>query len=341
MKINWKILVISITLLFMSIVPVVADELRMKNGDRISGTVIRMEDEKLIFKTSYTGEISINWADIATITTDSSIKIVLSDESVLSGVAKPAQNGTMKLEVEKTTGPVSFDLAEVKSINPVPEPPIKFKGYVNVGANVTKGNTDTETFHINTELIARTVKNRFTIGGELNYGTENGEETADNAIGFIKYDHFLTKKWYLYSNASFERDDFKDIKLRTALGVGAGYQFLELPLTNLSTEAGVNYINEDFDDAEDGSYPAGRWAVTFDIYLLKKIIQFFHFHEGFVGFEDAEDIFIRSRTGFRFLLYKNFFATTQVNWDWDNTPAPGRKRTDEMYLFTLGYKWGE
>ena len=154
-----------------------------------------------------------------------------------------------------------------------------------------------------------------------------------------QYDHFLTEKWFFYTNALFEKDEFKDIDLRSTIGAGAGYQFFETPLTNLSTETGLTYVNEDYEQGQDNSYPAGRWSVKFDQYLLDKKIQFFHFHEGFVSIEDTEDMFIRSRTGFHIPLYKNFKATVQYNYDWDKSPAPGREKADEAFLFTLGYAW--
>ena len=38
-----------------------ADELWMKNGDHITGNIIRLEVEKLIIDTGYAGHISIDW----------------------------------------------------------------------------------------------------------------------------------------------------------------------------------------------------------------------------------------------------------------------------------------
>ena len=55
-----------------------------------------------------------------------------------------------------------------------------------------------------------------------------------------------------------------------------------------------------------------------------------------------EDVFTRVRglapaeiAPLRAALSANF----QVNFDWDNTPAPGKGNKDTNYLFTLGYVW--
>lgn len=315
-----------------------ADEVRLKNGDLITGHVVRMEDEKLILETSYAGKITIKWTEVSNLRTEEPIKVVLSDETSHQGIIELAEQGKMKLKMVDTEETVSFNLAAVKSINPKPpEPAFKLRGHVNVGVNLSEGNTETENYHFDGEVIARTKKNRYTIGGEYDLKKNDDKRTEDNALGYVKYDRFLTKKWYFNSTGSLEFDKFRDIDLRTTVGAGIGYQFYETPLTNLSTEAGLAYVITDYDDAKDEEYPAGRWAINYDRFFFNKFVQFFHFDEGFISLEDSEDIFIRTRTGLRFLLHKNFNATVQYNWDWDNTPAPGDDRVDERVIFTLGY----
>ena len=39
------------------------------------------------------------------------------------------------------------------------------------------------------------------------------------------------------------------------------------------------------------------------------------------------------------LIWGNFNSTLQVNWRWDNTPSPGNKRSDTIFLLTLGYSF--
>ena len=132
---------------------------------------------------------------------------------------------------------------------------------------------------------------------------------------------------------------FKDIRLRSTLGLGNGHQFLETEKTNLSLEGGFAYVHTDFIVAQDDAYPAARWAVKFDHRLFNTKYQFFHTHEAYVGLDDARKIFVRSQTGLRVPLMDKLNATAQYNVDWDNTPTPGGVRTDKALLLTLGYQW--
>jgi putative salt-induced outer membrane protein YdiY len=243
--------------------------------------------------------------------------------------------------VESITDKVSFALADIKSINPAPaviESAMKVKVRFNLGSTSAKGNTESESQHFDGEFVARSEKNRYTLGAELNRAEDDSEQTVNNSIGYIKYDHFLTERWFIYSNALFEKDRFKDLNLRSALGLGGGYQILESPSVNLSGEAGFTYINEDFYNATDEGYSAGRWAINFDKYFLENFIQLFHFHEGFLRVDDTNDLLIRSRTGLRVPIYKAFNATFQINYDWDKRPSPGLKKADRMYIMTIGYQ---
>jgi len=321
-------------------VPGMTDEIQLANGDRISGRVLGMDNGTLQLETSYAGIISVHWNQVESLNTDDPVRVVLSDETSLKGSTESGEQGKMKLKMGKIVETVSFDLAEVQAINPQPDdsPKVKLSGRVNVGLSSSSGNTDTESHHVDGEVVARTEKNRYTAGIEYNREEDENETTAKNYLGYAKYDHFLTQKWYGYANTLFEKDEFKDLKLRSTIGTGLGYQFYESELTNLYLESGLSFVNEDYEEGEDVDTLAGRWAVSFDKYFFNKLVQFFHFHEGYQGFDETDNLFIRTRTGLRFPLSNSFRATFQYNYDWDNDPAPGEEREDTKYLFTLGYE---
>ena len=59
MKINRFAVVIFVVSMFLIAENVIADEIWLKNGDRITGTVKKMENKVLIFKTPYAGEMCV------------------------------------------------------------------------------------------------------------------------------------------------------------------------------------------------------------------------------------------------------------------------------------------
>ena len=317
-----------------------ADEVQLRNGDKITGQIIRMEEEKLVLKTTYAGDITIAWEEVASVMADGSVKVVLKDETVLEGNTTAIEEGKMKLDIGKLESPASFRLADVKAINPKPVKPVRMTARVNASVISQRGNTVKDNYYFDGEFVARTEKNRYTLGGELANEEADGVTTSENWLAFGKYSHFLNEKWYLYADTLLEHDKFKDLKLRTTLGAGGGYQIFETSLLNLSVSAGAAMVDENFDVAEDNDYPAASWSVNYDQFFFEKFVQLFHNQTGYVSLEDANDWFLKTRTGFRFPIYKGFTATLQYNFDWDNAPSDDSKSEDDTkFLFLLGYQF--
>jgi len=340
MKKNLTLLLIIISFAFLIYRNSLADEVRLRNGDKLTGQVVRMQEDKLILKTNYAGEIYIVWEEVTSVKADGSVKVVLKDGTSLEGTTEAVEDGKMKLDTGKLEGPATFSLVDVKAINPEPVKPVKITARANVNITNERGNTDSGNYYFDGEFVARTEKNRYKIGGVLSKEDSDGITTSENWLGYANYSHFLNDKWYLYADTLFEHDEFKDLNLRSTLGGGAGYQFFETPLLNLSISAGLAMVDENFDVAEDNDYSAGQWNVNYDQYFFDKFVQLFHVNTGFVSLEDANDWFLKTRTGLRFSLYKGLTATLQYSFDWDNQPsASAETEEDTKFMFLLGYEF--
>jgi len=340
MKKNLTLMLIIVAVTFLIAGNSLADEVRLKNGDKLTGQVVRMEADKLILKTTYAGEITITWQEVAAVKTDASVKVVLKDETALQGTTESIEDGKMKLDTGKLEAPSTFSLVDVKAINPEPVKTVKITTRANVSVTNERGNTDSDNYYFDGNFLARTNKNRYVIGGELTNEKADGITTSQNWLGYGNYSHFLSEKWYLYADTLFEHDEFKDLNLRSTLGAGVGYQFFETPLLNLSLAAGPALVNENFDVAEDNDYSAGQWTINYDQYFFNKFVQFFHVNTGYVSLEDTNKWLLKTRTGFRFPLYKGLTATLQYNFDWDNQPSPAAEtEEDTKFIFLLGYEF--
>lgn len=339
MKKNITLLFIMVMTGFFLTETSLADEVHLKNGDKLTGQIVKMQEDKLILKTSYAGKITIIWQEVVSIQTDEKVKIVLKDETTLQGTTEAVEDGKMKLDTDQLEEPTSFRLVDVKAINPEPVKAVRINARANASVTVERGNTKSDNYYFDGEFVARTKKNRYTAGGELSKERADDITTSQNWLVYGNYSHFLNEKWYLYVNTLFEHDEFKDLNLRSTLGAGAGYQFFETPLLNLSVSAGLSMVDENFDLAEDNDYSAGQWTVNYDQYFFDKFVQFFHVNTGFISLEDANDWFLKTRTGLRFPLYKGFTATLQYNFDWNNKPsAAAETEEDTKFIFLLGYE---
>ncbi|MGQ9591995.1 MAG: DUF481 domain-containing protein [Planctomycetota bacterium] len=320
------------------------DEVLTKDGSRIFGKILSMSGGSLDFEGAFGGKVSIPWKDVVSLKTANPIVLVLSDGSRIKGWVAPGAEGSVEVRAETIAGPSTVALAQVAEINP--KFPIAFKGNLSLGASVARGNTETKAFSVLAEFEARSAQQRLTLRGSYNYAESETEMIAQNGKASIKYDYFVWERLYAYASAYFEHDGIQDLRLRTALSAGPGYQVIDkgdfdevwLKGMQLLVEVGVSYVNEDYKGTEDSSRVAGRWSVKFDWPVWPDRITLFHYHEAYPNFEDLqEDFYITTEQGVRFNIVSNFVATAQVNFRWDSDPAPGFRRGDVLYLLTIGY----
>jgi putative salt-induced outer membrane protein YdiY len=317
-----------------------ADTVVLRNGDLITGDFAGLDGGRLVIRTEYAGEVKIDLKAIDTFASDSEVTTILKSETRLFG--QISGDGETVQIFPMSGGPTrtipTLDLVGIEQ-GRMAEEALRLSGRVNLGASSSSGNSSVTRLNLDAELVARRRANRFTLGGQGNHASDGGHDTESNVTAYFKYDRFVTQRWYAYGSTTLEHDPFSDIKLRSTLGVGSGYQVLESLRTNLALETGLDYVQTDFYDAPDEQFPAGRLGLRFDIWLIEGRMQFFNRSEGYASLQQLEQSFIRTQTGLRFPLRDRFLAQAQLNYDWDGNPQPGRESVDQTVVFSLGYKW--
>jgi len=71
-----KILTITfLTIMFWA--PALADQITLKNGDRLTGKIVKSEGGKLVIKTQLIGDVSVDLSAVTSITTDEPLYVTL------------------------------------------------------------------------------------------------------------------------------------------------------------------------------------------------------------------------------------------------------------------------
>ena len=320
--------------LLMLAYPAWADEIRMKNGDRLTGEIIRMEKEILIFKSDYAMErLGISWEEVECIRSDGYLPMEFSGQDFLIGRLTCPESGKVQIESFLLGKSTALPLHSLLSVNPS-----TYSGIFNLGGTYNSGNTDTQALNVATRFQVRTRKHRFTVDAKYNFGEANGVSTARNSSASLKYDFFAREKIYSYAQSLNEQDRFANLNLRNTEGLGMGYQFFDTRLRSLFAEAGVSYFNEDRIVGEDKSSAAGRWAVGLDWEALPKRLKLFHRQEGYYSFNDSA-IVLRSEQGLRIPLVNNVSANLEVDYRFNSQPEAGKKKSDLNVIFGFTYAY--
>ena len=91
-----------------------ADQLTLKNGDRLTGTIVKSDEKTLLLKTDFAGDINLQWDAVTSIVSSQSLHVALKDGQTIVGTVTTTDG---KFEVAtKETGPVAANKDAVVSV---------------------------------------------------------------------------------------------------------------------------------------------------------------------------------------------------------------------------------
>ena len=209
--------------------PAPPDMITLKDGGVLYGEVIEMSGGVLMIKTAAAEDniIKIKWASVSKLAINHPIPFHLKEGTVLMGTTTEGPNGTITVKAEPMKGAIEVPIDSIAAMNPLIQPPVIYVGTLTGGYTQATGNSHLRNASLLGDFVARSEQLRLTINGRYIYGDKDNELSARNARGTIKMDFFITKRFFWYASSYFEKDTFQDLKLRTALSSGPGYNFIE------------------------------------------------------------------------------------------------------------------
>jgi hypothetical protein len=151
------------------------DYVDLKNGDQLSGTIVKYTGETLVLTTPYAKEIPIAWAEVEALTTETPQWVKLSSGEYVSAKVVPRDDG-MYLESETVEGTRPVTLAEVVTIG-IP-PGARWTADDKVVVSGSEGNTETFTFGAAVEALRESDDDRLRFGGLIARESRDKEDTV-------------------------------------------------------------------------------------------------------------------------------------------------------------------
>lgn len=321
---------------------VLGDEVQLKNGDRLTGQIVRLTEGKLVLKSQLAGEITINLSDIKTFSSDAPIEVHLKDGTVLHQPVAAAEPNEFAIAAGESLRPQSFNLADVAAINPPPAAKPKWTGNLTGAVSSTHGNTTAESVTASVSAARRSEKDRTT--AEADYAKsdtedrDTGEEetTEDWWRAKAQYDYFFTKQFFGFGNARYERDDIALLDRRVVVGGGGGYQWIETDATAFSTSFGLASLYEKFENETDSNSELSLQAGYNLNKRLGKNLRFVHDLTYYPSLEQFSDYYLTTTGELRTNLTKRVIGSFKVIFNYDASPATDQGSTDVKYLLGIG-----
>jgi putative salt-induced outer membrane protein YdiY len=241
--------------------PILADELKLKNGDRITGTIVKADSKTLTIKTDYAGMVTVSADAIAQISSAQPLYFALGEgKTVVGKVATKAGKYEVATEGDKL---VSLEPAAVQAIRSKSEQegyerllsPSWFElwnGGVDFGYSLTTGNTRTNTLALGANLNRRTRRDKTALyAAYINAKNKNKglTETTANAIrGGGRYEIGMTNRLFAFGFADFEYNQIQLLDLRSVFGGGLSHYLVKRERAEFQLFGGGAYNRENFSD---------------------------------------------------------------------------------------------
>ncbi len=319
-----------------------ADQVYLKNGDRLTGKIVSLTEGKMILDSALSGQITIDLKNVSTISSDAPIEVHLKDGTVLHQPVAAAEPNEFAVTTGAPVRPQTFQLTDVTSINPPPAPKAKWTGNVSGAAGLTTGNTKSNSVSAGASLARRTAQDRTTIDGDMAKGSQTDRSTGISRTNEDwwrlrgEYDYFFTKRFFGFGNGRYEKDSIALLNRRVVVGGGVGYQWIEDAKTSFSTNGGLASVFEKYENQADSSNQLSLQAgYNFSRQLLKNT-KFLNDLTYYPSLDQFSDYFLTSTAELRASLTKSMFANFKVIFNYDATPAPERGNTDIKYLLGVG-----
>jgi putative salt-induced outer membrane protein len=258
-----------------------ADQVAFKNGDRLTGAILKSNTMTLVIKTIVAGEVSVSWSEIQELHSDLPLHVELADRKMLVGKVTTHDG---QLEVATSTGAVETSKESVVALRGDAEQSAYersqrgsllygWDGGVDAGLELTRGNSETRNFRLAFRAGRKTARNELTVYAQSIYSLDDLPNarphiTANENSGGARFAHDLTERLFLFSNTDFMSDGLQDLNLRFVLGGGAGYHAIKRERTTLDFLGGMNFTHEDYVEIQR-NLAAGQVGEEFKLKLGK------------------------------------------------------------------------
>ena len=261
---------------------VFADQVAFKNGDRLTGAIMKSDAKSLLITTAVAGEVNVSWQEIQELRSDLPLHVLLADGKELVGRMTTREG---KLEIVTDTGTIVEASKEsvVAMRNNVEQLAYEksqhrsllhgWDGGLDAGFELTRGNSKTRHFRFAFGAVRKASREELTIYAESLYSIDDvmgarPHVTANVNRGGARFDHDFISRFFLFANTDFMSDGLQDLNLRSVVGGGIGYHLINRDKATLKALVGANFTRENYVEIQR-NLAAGQLGEEFTLKLGK------------------------------------------------------------------------
>jgi hypothetical protein len=329
-----------------------ADQVTMKNGDRLTGIILKSDGKILTIKSDYAGPVNLPWEAVDAITSTEAVNVGLQDGKLLVGQVS-GSDGKFQVTVKETGSVIApkESIAFIRSKDEQiayeketeryrrPGPLDLWAGFVDLGFARAQGNAKTTSMNLSANANRITKRDKtsvyFTSIYDQNSTSSKSVVTANARRGGISYNIDIAPQLFAFSSVDMETDEFQSLDLRISPAGGLGYHIIQAENKTFDAQFGTSLNRELF---ATGLHRTSGEILMGEEYI-QKMSALFSVREKTVFYPNVSD------TGSYRINFDASGVTTLRKWlSWQlsvsdrflSNPVGGRQKND--VLFTTGIR---
>jgi hypothetical protein len=234
-----------------------ADTVVLKNGDRLTGTAVKLDGGKLTFKTAYADPIAIAWDQVISLSTSQPLVLPTPKGKLDVTAVERTDTG---LVVTTASGPVTLPASEVTVLRS-PADQLTYEaslhpswghawvGAANASLALAHGNSNTATFGAGFTAARTTRTDKTSLYANTLYSDNSNAipSTSANATnGGLRYDHNVNPRLFAFGTGDFSTNALQDLDLRSIVGGGFGWHASKASKQTFDILGGLVWTHENY-----------------------------------------------------------------------------------------------
>ena len=338
-----------------------AEQVSLKNGDHLSGAIVSMDGKKLVLKTSYAGDVPIDWVEVSQFSSDKDTLVVTkADKQVASGTVTLEGSDILVATAQGMQRVPRTDVATMRS--PADQAAYEkslhpgilegWAGGGSLGFAVARGNSETTNLALGFNADRKTTKDTWTFNVAQLYSQDNklNSTTANSFLGLIRYDRNISKRWFVFGVFSGMYDELQQLNYRFLPAAGLGFHAIATDRTTLDLLGGFGYTRESYYNGtvnnlatailgDEFAYKITKTTTfTQNLYYLPSLNQ--PVYVPGPGQSHPSNYRVNFTAGIATKL--NGWMTANVNFldQYVSQPVPGNKKNNVILTTGLGFTFG-
>lgn len=240
-----------------------ADQVSLKNGDRLTGTIVKSDAKTLVLKTEAAGDVTFQWSAIDALTSSQPLHVGLAGGQLVVG---PVATKDGQIQVTTQTAGVvtaakdsvqvirsdSEEAAYDAAMERLQHPHLGdfWSGTLDTGLSLTRGNSATLSYTLAGRAVRQTERDKISVYTTAVYGkndtTSPSQVIAHQITGGIRGDIDFHPRWFAFGATDFNSNALQHLNLQNVVDGGIGNHLIKTKNTRFDVFGGAGYNQEFF-----------------------------------------------------------------------------------------------